>query len=143
MSGAGAGGGKKRMQLGIAVLFSSDEENDDIPDHRFELFKRFLYSHAHFIQLQIQKLQSEICKACLSKNHFFELVHKAWTEFRHSVTALYSSPRLRQPIWLELMNSAVDVQDADWGLQCCPLINRFMQTFCSLIDRYEAKETNL
>uniref|UniRef100_A0A915HIM1 Folliculin-interacting protein 2 n=1 Tax=Romanomermis culicivorax TaxID=13658 RepID=A0A915HIM1_ROMCU len=130
---------QKRAQIGIAVLFSVDNEN-----HVENCFRRFLFSHMQLVEKELLFLKRHIDASCYCKKaDFIFFVTKAWKEFYSSIKSLYESPRLSCPLWTILTTGQDDslttgrngdIRHSDESF--------FIATFCELAEVLDRKEAN-
>ncbi|CAD5225511.1 unnamed protein product [Bursaphelenchus xylophilus] len=105
-------------QIGFALIFDAKERD-------------FLFQHILQIEREIVKLETGIYKASLSRSQFFYCVYQAYRHFTHSVCLLYNSLRLRQPVWLSLLDPHQQNEAAQ----------RFCHSLAKLIEQLDRKET--
>ncbi|CAD5225766.1 unnamed protein product [Bursaphelenchus xylophilus] len=108
-----------QKQIGFALIFDAKERD-------------FLFQHILQIEREILKLETGIYKASLSRSQFFYCVYQAYKQFANSICLLYNSLRLRQPVWLSLL----DPQQQNDTAQ------KFCSSLAKLIEQLDRKETH-
>uniref|UniRef100_A0A914VN19 UDENN FNIP1/2-type domain-containing protein n=1 Tax=Plectus sambesii TaxID=2011161 RepID=A0A914VN19_9BILA len=126
---------KRRRQMGVAVVFTVDagvnERNNNDVDVCTENYRQFILTHVHLIEMELLSLQAQVQRACLSRERWLTIIHKAWLDFRYSLCTLHDAPRLTTPVWLSLMSAQSD-----------NLAVRFCDVFSRLVDSSNTKLTN-
>ncbi|CAD5218457.1 unnamed protein product [Bursaphelenchus okinawaensis] len=111
--------GEEMKQIGFALVFDAKERD-------------FIFQHILQIEKEIIKLEFGIYKASNTRSQFFYCVYQAYRQFADAICLLYNSLRLRQPVWLSLLDSSQQSETAE----------RFCNSLAGLIEQLDKKETH-
>ncbi|BFZ02925.1 hypothetical protein BsWGS_05964 [Bradybaena similaris] len=116
-----------RNKLAIGIIFGSSDEKDEDSN---ELFQSFFFSHFALIEGHVEKLRSVVEKAYFNSRNFLPAIMEALHAFRNDVYDLFMAPRLPEPVWLTMMSTT------SYKTKLC---EKFMETFVSLVTKYDNK----
>jgi hypothetical protein len=84
------------------------------------------------LESHLHKLRTAIEKAVLNRNRL--TITEGLQAFRAAFIDLYTTPRLSQPVWLNMMC---------YTTQRVALCQHFLKEFMTLVDKYDTKSTKL
>ncbi|XP_072050531.1 folliculin-interacting protein 2-like isoform X2 [Amphiura filiformis] len=122
---------ERNPKISIGIVISLFEEGDV---DKMQQFQSFFFSHFNLIEGHFYKLSCAIEKALTyQKRNYIQPVMQALQEFRSSVHALYTAPRIKKPIWLNMMT---------FPLQRNHLCEHLMRELTMLLDSFNNRQTN-
>lgn len=84
-------------------------------------------------EAEISALEAAIREAATTRAHFFRNVYAAYVRFCDAVCLLNNAARLNTPVWLSLLDPALQTATAQ----------SFCDALAALVTRLERRETNL
>lgn len=121
---------KQQPKIGVGIIFKlweDDEENN-------RLFQDFFFSHYTLFESHLQTFRVKIEKSFYLRKNFTDVVIKAVDSFKHRIITLCYSPRIVEPVWLNLMILGEQKHNET--------VEKFMSSFMSLIKKCENKQNN-
>ncbi|XP_039631552.1 folliculin-interacting protein 1 isoform X1 [Polypterus senegalus] len=117
---------KKKIAIGVIFLLSQDEE---------EKFHEFFFSHFPLFESHMNKLKSAIEQAMKASRRStdasqralaYNRIVEALSEFRTTISNLYTMPRILEPVWLTMMSGTPEKNQ---------LCQQFMREFAFLMEQ--------
>jgi len=109
------------MHCGFAIIFEPEPSN-------VGPFQSFFFDHFPLIEVHLKRLKQEIDEDILQlrptkdiesyKRDFFQSTAKVFSSFKSKIQALYSTPRLPEPIWSKLSCSSICSQERNIVIDC-------------------------
>lgn len=110
-----------KMHCGFAIIFEPEPSN-------VGPFQSFFFDHFPLIEVHLKRLKQEIDEDILQlrptkdiesyKRDFFQSTAKVFSSFKSKIQALYSTPRLPEPIWSKLSCSSICSQERNIVIDC-------------------------
>lgn len=109
---------EETRQFALALIFNEEE-------------KEFIFHHILQLEKDIRKFQIQIYRAITTKNQFLKIVYAGWTQFCSDVCLLHNAMRLKNPVWLSLMEPGLQNETA----------SKFCATLVKIAETMDNKET--
>ncbi|XP_052071292.1 folliculin-interacting protein 1-like isoform X3 [Mytilus californianus] len=122
---------RRRSKIAMGILFELNDNDKNTEQNK--MFENFFFSHITLLESHLEKLKLAIEKAHYNRGKFVDIVTEALEIFRDDVIDLYTTPRLSEPVWLNMMSHAS---------YRYPLCENFMKDFMSLVTKHENKNNN-
>ncbi|XP_063443784.1 folliculin-interacting protein 2-like isoform X2 [Mytilus trossulus] len=122
---------RRRSKIAMGILFELNDNDKNTEQNK--MFENFFFSHITLLESHLEKLKLAIEKAHYNRGKFVDIVTEALEIFRDDVIDLYTTPRLSEPVWLNMMSHAS---------YRYPLCEGFMKDFMSLVTKHENKNNN-
>ncbi|XP_021374421.1 folliculin-interacting protein 2-like isoform X2 [Mizuhopecten yessoensis] len=122
---------KKQSKIALGILFGLEEDKDCSGVNR--CFENFFFSHITLFEGHLDKLKAGVSHAYYNRKQFVHIVMEALENFRRDVQDLYTTPRLSEPVWLNMMSHS------SYRYVMC---EKFMKQFMFLVSKYDNKSTN-
>ncbi|XP_060063354.1 folliculin-interacting protein 2-like [Ylistrum balloti] len=122
---------KKQSKIALGILFGLEEDKDCQGVNR--CFENFFFSHITLFEGHLDKLKAGVSHAYHNRKKFVHIVMEALENFRRDVQDLYTTPRLSEPVWLNMMSHS------SYRYVMC---EKFMKQFMFLVSKYDNKSTN-
>lgn len=122
---------KKQSKIALGILFGLEEDKDCQGVNR--CFENFFFSHITLFEGHLDKLKAGVSHAYNNRKKFVHIVMEALDNFRRDVQDLYTTPRLSEPVWLNMMSHS------SYRYSMC---EKFMKQFMFLVSKYDNKNTN-
>ncbi|XP_033750955.1 folliculin-interacting protein 2-like isoform X2 [Pecten maximus] len=122
---------KKQSKIALGILFGLEEDKDCQGVNR--CFENFFFSHITLFEGHLDKLKAGVSHAYYNRKKFVHIVMEALDNFRRDVQDLYTTPRLSEPVWLNMMSHS------SYRYSIC---EKFMKQFMFLVSKYDNKNTN-
>lgn len=119
----------RKRKIALGILFDLSENDDEYN----RLFQNFFFSHITLFEGHLEKLKVGVERAYYMRRKFVYLVMEALDAFRNDVMDLYVTPRLSEPVWLNMMAYS------NYRYVLC---EKFMKEFMLLVKNYDNKNTN-
>ncbi|XP_066929845.1 folliculin-interacting protein 2-like [Clytia hemisphaerica] len=120
---------KQQPKIGVGIIFNLW---DNAEDNR--AFQDFFFSHYTLFEAQLQAFRVKIEKSFYLRQKFLDTAVEALEGFREDVLRLCYTPRIIEPVWLNLTSTVERKQK-----ECA---SKFFNTFLEIYDMCENKETS-
>ncbi|KAK7113591.1 folliculin-interacting protein 1-like isoform X2 [Littorina saxatilis] len=124
---------KKQIKLAIGILFStSDGKNEEKDTEEYRMFQNFFFAHMALIEGHVENLRGAVERASFTGRNMVQSIFESLDQFRDAMFDLYMGPRLREPVWLNMMSN-ISYRYA--------LCEHFVSEFMFLAAKYDNKST--
>ncbi|KAK3091005.1 hypothetical protein FSP39_016401 [Pinctada imbricata] len=121
----------KHTKVAMGILFGLCD--DEKATENNQLFQNFLFSHITLFEGHLEKLRNGVEKAYYTRKRFVHIVMESLEKFQQDVVDLYTTPRLTEPVWLNMMCFT------SYRYKLC---EDFMKEFMGLVSKLENKNTH-
>ncbi|XP_031574334.1 folliculin-interacting protein 1-like [Actinia tenebrosa] len=119
---------RRRPKIGIGILFPLSDS-----DEQSSALQRFFFAHFPLFNSHVHRLRLAVERACHSRNSFAMQVTEAFNRFCEEISNFLKTPRLKQPVWLNMMTFPDHRGD---------LCEKFMEQLTGCLNLYNNRETN-
>lgn len=120
---------RRRPKLGIGIILSLGDNEE-----KSRALQGFFFAHFPLFESHVKRLRLTVENACFMKTKSFtSQVIEAVNAFKNNIQNLLAAPRLKEPVWLNMMNQS------SHRSQLC---EKFMVQFIDCLQLANTKETN-
>ncbi|XP_014098643.2 folliculin-interacting protein 1 isoform X2 [Bactrocera oleae] len=127
LSSVGGKPSHRRAKLGLAVCITMSESFE-------EEMELFCSEHIALLESMLGRLRAFTERAYINHKEFYQIMLQAWLETQQWFSDLFTAPRIKCPIWLNITTSGNKYSKS--------VAEKFMKELCWLLTFADTKDTN-